>query len=343
VAWLPPLDPAAPIRRQTIPLARIGLPPGANRVYEMRVGYLLGPEGEISTFAVGSGDSCISGLLEAAGISRPLGACANDPSVGVDLGGRIVVLHPSWGTLHVSVAEAPPVDDGGHARRGAPPPAVRKHVRSGPVPGAAHLPVALHEVGSTLAQVHGLAVGAGTRAGAPVVVVVDAAGEAVIAAVDPDRGTLGPEERLRPLSEAALGSSPACTLQKRGEVAARVVLPFEGTIAVATGAQGGAGLVPPASRSSAGALPGVGPGAGTGVAVLRWSRERACLDAVEVPVHDDRFDETPGPYDPHGVLRKIVARFDGKGQAALVLVGMGSETRQRLSCTALLPGHGEAP
>jgi hypothetical protein len=311
VAWLAPLDPTGAIRRQTLSLTRLGLPPGAHRMYDVHVGYLLEPEGDVSTFAVGPSDRCLSGLLETAGISRPLGACAGDPAVGVDLGGRVVVLHPSWRDLHVSAAEAP-LPAG-------------KHARGGLTPRALQLPVALHEVGSTPAEVQGLTFGAGSRAGVPVVVVVDAAGQAMLAPVDPERGTLGAEERLRPLFDAALGSSPACA-GKPGEGTARVVLPFDGEIAVAPGA-----------------LPGVGPSTGSGVAVLRWSRERACLDAVEVPVHDDRFDESPGPYEGHGVLRKIVARFDRKGQAALVLVGPGSETRQRLSCTALLPGHGEAP
>jgi hypothetical protein len=189
--------------------------------------------------------------------------------------------------------------------------------------------VALHEIGRSPASVRGLALGAGVRAGAPVVVVVDAAGEASIAPIDPDRGTIGAEERLRPLREAVLGSSPDCA-GKDPRSFARVVLPFEGTI-----------TVDPAS------LRGVGRSAGTGagVAIVRWSRERACLDAVEIPVRDERLDESPGPYEPHGTLRKIVARFDKgqRGGAVLVEVGPGSEVRQRLACTALLPGSGEAP
>jgi hypothetical protein len=104
------------------------------------------------------------------------------------------------------------------------------------------------------------------------------------------------------------------------------VLPFEGLIAV--------------DRA---ALHGVSPGASAGVAVLRWSRDRACLDGIELPVRDDRFDENPGPYDPSGTVRKIVARFDKKAEAMLLLAGMGTETRQRLTCGALLPGGGEAP
>ena len=91
------------------------------------------------------------------------------------------------------------------------------------------------------------------------------------------------------------------------------------------------------------ALPGVSPASSGGVAVLRWSRDRVCLDAVEIPVRDDRFDETPGPYEPKGSLRKIVARFDAAGRATLVLIGLGSEVRQRLACTALAPARRDAP
>ena len=141
---------------------------------------------------------------------------------------------------------------------------------------------------------HGFVFGAGTRGGAPVVVALDARGDAALAPINPDRGTIGIKERLRPLSEATLGSAPACAPRPDD---ARIVLPFEGAIAV-----------------DRGGLPGVSPSLGTGIAVLRWSRERACLDAVEVPVHDDRFDENPGPYEPHGVLRRIVARFGARAR-----------------------------
>jgi len=171
--------------------------------------------------------------------------------------------------------------------------------------------------------VRGFSFGAGARAGAPVVVVVDAAGQAALASIDPVRGTFGAEEPLRPLTEASLGSSPACA-PRPGE--ARVVLPFEGLLAI--------------DRAS---IRGVSPGPSTGVAVLRWSRDRICLDAVELPVHDDRFDDNPGPYEPTGTLRRIVARFDGKEQATLLLVGPGTEMRQRLSCSGLLSGGGEGP
>ncbi len=192
----------------------------------------------------------------------------------------------------------------------------------------AAVPVALHFLHQNAGEaVTGFSFGAGARRGEPVVVVVDGGGGAALAPIDAAHGTVGAEERLRPLTEAKLGSSPACA-RGAGHAAdeARVVLPFEGLIGI--------------DRRS---IPGVGHCFGTGVAVLRWSRARACLDAVELSVRDDRHDESPGPYETHGTLRKIIARLDGKGQAVLVVVGPGTETRQPLVCTGLAPGLEEAP
>jgi hypothetical protein len=310
LAWVAPLDVTGTLRRLSVPVARLGLPAGTHRAYELRIGYLLAPDGGLEAFSTGYHE-CFGSLLETAGITRPLGACAEDPAVGVDLGGRVVVVHPDFEGLVVSAAEVQPLRP------------------RAPGPGAAFtIPVALHELHRTHAgdAVRGFLFGAGARGGAPVVVVLDGAGEASLASLDAERGTLGAEERLRPITEALLGSAPACA-PRPALVEARVVLPFEGVIGV-----------------DRGSLRGVAPGSSAGVAVLRWSQDRVCLDAVEIPVKDDRFDESPGPYEPHGVLRKIVARFEGRAPAALLLeVSPGTEVRQRLSCTALLPGGGEAP
>ena len=307
IAWLTPLDVTGTIHRVTLPVQRLGLASSRYRTYEVRTGYLLRQDGGLEVFATGWREQCNGTMLEVAGVARPLGACAEDPSVGVDLGGRVVVVHASWG-IGISVAEAPP-------RRGPPG-------RRDPALGTTTIPVALHEIHRTsTGGRRGFAFGAGVRAGAPVVVAVDDAGRASLAPIDPEKGTLGSEERLRPLPEAALGSSPGCA-PRPGE--ARVVLPFENLIGL-----------------DHAALPGVHTSQVAGVAVLRWSAERACLDAVELPVHDDRFDENPGAYEPHGTVRRIIARLDRKAQALLLLVGTGSEVRQKLSCTGVVPGDGE--
>jgi hypothetical protein len=305
LAWVQPLDTTAALRRATVPLTRLGLAPGGQRVHELGLGWLLTPGGGLSTFPVGAREPCLAGLLEAAGIARALGGCAEEASVGVELGGRVILVRAAREAITVSAAELP-----------AP-----RRAGAGPA-----LPVATRElhvthVGGALT---GFTFGVGSRGGAPVLVVLDRSGEASLAPIDPERGTLGAEERLRPLPGAAIGSDPGCA-PRPGE--ATVVLPFEDVIGL--------------DRA---ALRGIYATGGPGVAVLRWSRERACLDAVELPVRDERFDESQGPYEPHGVLRKVIARFDGRGEkrgATLLVVGTGSEVRQRLSCKALVPGAGQ--
>lgn len=308
IGWVPPLDTSAVVRRATVSLARLALVPGGPRAHEARLGWLLTPGGGLATFPVGPPGPCLSGLLELAGISRPLGGCVDDPSVGVDLGGRVILLHAGRDALVISAVEV-------SARLPGP------GARVGPA-----LPVATRELGVTAVggALAAFTFGVGARAGAPVMVVLDRSGEASLAAIDPERGTLGAEERLQTLSRAALGSDPACA--PRADEAT-VVLPFEDLIGLGRKA-----------------LRGIASTGGPGVAVLRWSRERACLDAVELPVRDERFDESQGSYEPQGVLRKIIARFDGHGGhggkrgATLLLVANGSEVRQRLLCSALVPG-----
>ncbi|KYG02651.1 hypothetical protein BE20_50115, partial [Sorangium cellulosum] len=160
-------------------------------------------------------------------------------------------------------------------------------------------------------------------------------GGAVLSPVDPELGELGPEEALAPLGELAAGSAPSCA-PRRGE--ARVVLPFDTEI----------GLAP-------GALPGIAEAGTAGVAVIRWSRDRACLDAVELNVRDERYEADLGFYEPPGVVKKLVARFAGPPPAArlgergepareagggtLVLVQPGQEVRQPVRCTAVVRGR----
>ncbi len=312
LAWITPLDLTGEIHRGAVPLSLLS---SRSRSLDLRLGYLLTPGGGLEVFAANRYGQCHAGLLDWAGMTRPLGACADDPAVGVDLGGRVVTVSRLRDALTVSVAE------------GAPRPGSRGEGPGRPPSGPASLPSALHTVHRTQAggPLEGVVVGAGTRGGVPVVVALDANGDAALAPIDPERGTIGAEERLRPLQEAALGSAPACAPGAARQRDAQVVLPLEGQIAI-----------DPA------ALRGVRAGDGAGVAVLRWSGERVCLDAVEIPVHDDCFDENPGPYEPNGVLRKMVARFDGSPRAPgalLLLVGGGSELRQRLTCTALSPGE----
>jgi hypothetical protein len=283
----------------------------------MHLGWLLAPDGHLDTFATGDGEHCPERFLARLGIARGLGGCAGEPAVGVELGGRVLVVHPAFDQLVVSTAAAPPARARGPGRARAGDP------RAGD-PRAGDPAASLREVGRwpVGASIRAFAFGAGVRAGAAVAVGVDRSGEAALVSVAAERGTLGAEERLRPLSEARLGTDPACAPRPDD---ARVVLPFEGLIGV-----------------DRGGLRGLAPGGGAGVAVIRWSRDRVCLDAVEVPVHDERFEEGPRSHPPSGTVRKLMVRTGarGEGRGLLLSVSPGAEVRQRVVCQGVKAGGG---
>ncbi len=296
IAWIPPLSLAAPIRRVTLSLAAPGLVLPSQRPFDARLGYLLDPRGNLELFPLGLRETCLAGVLDRAGVTRPFGTCAGDRAVGVDLGDRVILAQPSLDALLLSTAAS-------SAR-----------------------PSALRELARTpVATTRGFSFGIGARGTAPILVTVDVLGEAALAPIDPDRGTLGAPERLRSLPALALGSDAACKgPSPSGE--ARVVFPFESSIGL--------------DRA---ALPGVLSMGTGGVAVIRWSKERACLDAVEIAVRDERYDAELSSDDPAGAVRKVVARFGGEragkgGNAGLVLIIGGSEIRQPLVCAEIAPG-----
>ncbi len=292
LAWVPPLDLAAPIHRATISLARAGVSTNM-RVYEMRVGYLLNERGGLDVIPVGYRDQCMAPVLDLAGISRPIGGCIEDRAVGVEASGKLYFVQPLREGFAVHMAFA-------KRERGSAAGALRELAKT--------------ETGLTT---RGFALGAGVRGGAPFVVVVDAIGGASLVPIDPERGTLGKEETLKPLTAALVGSDKGCSGASPGEV--RVALSFDSEIGM--------------SRASMPTLSNTGT---TGIAVVRWSSTRVCVDAVEINVRDERYDDNLSPYDPAGTLRKVIARLNGakKGaEATLLLVGLGSEIRQRLSCS----------
>lgn len=295
VGWFAPFDVTARLRRGTIPgsLLDPAQGQGPRRVHDLRVGWLLGAKGP-EILPVDRGSFCGERALVAGGLVRPLGFCAEDGALGVEIGDRLFVLAASRHelTLHTAAVDRRPRPGKG-AAPALPMPLTR---------------LAAHPV----SRLREFLLGAGARGASPVVVVVDQAGNASLAPLDPERGTLGAEETLRPLPEALLGSDPACAPRPDD---ARVLLPLEGQISL--------------DRA---ALRGLSAAPGIGVAVLRWSSARACLDGVEIPVRDERFDENAGYYEPPGALRKIVARFDGGARAILVEAALGQEMRQKLRC-----------
>lgn len=320
VAWVAPLDLAGTIQRVSMPLGQLGLGAPVFRGRDVKLAYLLDPASGLDAIATGSREACLAGLLDTAGVTRPVGGCAEEPSVGVDLGGRIFTLHPRSDTLVVSAAEAPP-------RRRPKEGAVRPRGAAEAV--EAKLPLALHDLARTPlgGNSQGFTFGAGVRAGAPVAILVDIHGTASLAAIDATSGALAAEEPLASLTSLALAGDAACASARANE--ARVVLPFTSAIGIDTAS-----------------LPGVFATGLAGVAVLRWSKERACLDAIEIGIRDERYDIESS--EMPGVLRKLMARFDtpgakGRGTASLLLVTHGTEVRQPLACTRILPGPASGP
>src|SRR5262249_7028139 len=122
-----------------------------------------------------------------------------------------------------------------------------------------------------------LAFAIGEQRGVPVAVAVEGDGQAVLAPIDLEHGGFGAEQRLAPPSELVPSTQARCRGEGQGE--ARVVLAYDAAIALAD--QGTPGI----------AASGVG-----GVAVVRWSAARACLDAIEMAVRDERYEQDPGLY-----------------------------------------------
>jgi hypothetical protein len=317
LAWVAPLDLTGAIRRATLSLANVLAGKAARRFYEVRLGYLLSDRGSVQPFALGSPEVCAAPLLDGAGVTRPLGGCLGDPSVAVALEAR---------------------HRGASCGRDACPPLARVLAarvrgdalvlssietsieRSSPKPGSVPHPAASsHEIGRIGVPVGARArlLGLGVRRSEPVLVAIDADGETILAPIDDERGTLGPEEPLASLRSAILASDPSCESKAPDE--ARILVSFEGEIGLAGDA-----------------LPGVASAGSQGFVVARWSRDRVCLDALEIPVHDERFESDPGGYEPPGTVRKIVvAPRDSNARsldASLLEIGNGFEIRQPLRC-----------
>jgi hypothetical protein len=300
IGWIPPLDPDAPIRHATLPLSRMSGTSG--RIYEARIGYIIDRAGTVQAINTGNPDRCPAPLLDEAGVTQALGGCAEDPSVGVVLDDRILLLHAGPAVQVISSAMRPPA-----IPRKAPA-----------------VPIALRELRRTAISPNArrFTFGAGLRKGVPVAIAVDTAGHARLSPIDPENGTPGPEETLASLAELIPATDPRCARME----AARVVLPLKTEI----------GLAP-------GSVPGVLASGSFALAVIRWSKEAACLEAVEVSVRDERHENDVSSYEPWGTFRKVIARFepgksgrsnqDGQGaNASLVVVQPGTEIRQRLRC-----------
>jgi hypothetical protein len=300
IAYLPLFDLSTPIKRATVPLSRLG--PTPFHPFEVRLGYLLDEKGAVRPVVTYSFGRCAAPLVDEAGLTLPIGGCADDPTVGVLLGGRALLLHHGNGSQSVSVVDLPEDKGGRRGDRAPVTPGARRELWRRDLPS----------------EGREFTMGAGLRKGAPVAIAIDASGEAVLAAVDPERGTFGAEEHIAPLAELLPANDPRCAARPDDT---RVVLPFDTEI----------GLAP-------GALPGVTATGSAGVAVLRWSSARVCLEQAEIAVRDERYEPEVGYYDPPGTVRKLLVRFDGArgpGRATLAVMLYGAEIRQPVLCDGI--------
>ncbi|MEZ4306524.1 MAG: hypothetical protein R3F14_00530 [Polyangiaceae bacterium] len=271
LAWVDPLDLDGVIHRASIPLSRAGVTL-THRPYEIHLGYVMDEEGRIDVIPTGPKDQCVGPVLEEAGAVLKVGSCLEDPSMGVRIKDRILLGTARWSSFAISALDLPSVGT-----------------------GAAAVGSALKELRAvrTPSSFRGFTAGIGVRAGLPVGVAVDGAGQAVLAPIDPSDGYIGEAELLAPLTDLRVATDPRCpTADRLADREARVLLPFEALVGL-----------------SEDSLPGVIASGTAGVAIVRWSPDLACLESVEMTVKDDRFDPDGNNYEPPGSLRKLIARF----------------------------------
>jgi len=132
-----------------------------------------------------------------------------------------------------------------------------------------------------------------------------------VAALDPRAGTPGPVEALAGWSTLTAGGDPRCRALRGGWSALLVLDPSA------------------AVRLDAAALPGVTLG-NRGLALVRWGKERVCLDALDAAVVDPRRRGSTAP------AARMVARFAGAGRAGAALVS--ADLTQGLACAVAPPG-----
>jgi hypothetical protein len=304
-SWLEPFDATGRITRETVDLAGLDLqhPP-----YRIQFGAVTTEGGGLRTMVIGSQYACPAALLERLEVIRPMSGCHSDPSVGVEVSGGVLFFSAEHGGLSVEgigprfgrgSAQIPhdPSSSGGRSSSGA-----LSLLRRG-------------WIGSLDRRL-----AAGYRDGVPVIVAVDAEGEAMAASFDPEARTLGPEVPLAPFSSVELGDAPGCRGADKGE--ARVTMTLSDEIGIAPGG-----------------LPGVVALGTGGFAALRWSPRRVCLDAVDIEIQDERWQQYLQRYVPHNASRRLVGRFapGGGERAALVVVEPGAELVQPIRCSQVGP------
>lgn len=302
--YISPFDTTGTVRRTSVPMSRLE---GEDRLmHELRLAFVMNGS-TVWPVAADRFMRCSAPLTDEAGVTVPFGTCLEDPSVGTVIDGRVFLVHPdgpqfimsTYAKLVVSTADVN-VDGSG---KNKPRVTNLKELSTTQVPGA----------------VLRYKFAAGRRGKIPVAVAVDTAGNATLAPIDPTTGKFGAEEPLVSLAKLQLGNSPSCT-EKPDD--AQVLLVFTTEI----------GLL---SR----VLQGVRETDQGGVAVLRWSKERVCLDAIDMTVVDERHEADAMLHVSQGPLRRLIARFDkpSQGKGTLSVVSYGMELKQSIQCEGASP------
>lgn len=302
--FMPLFDLAAPVRRASVPLSKLE---GDERIsHEMRLGFIL-DEKNVWPVAAERYSRCTAPLSDAAGLTMPLGTCVDDPSNGVIIDGRAYLVHQDlmiygpgrYSSLAITTADITADRSGKTLPRGSNVKLLAKHHVSGSI------------------QRYKFA--SGRRGKTPVLVALEADGNATLTTIDPTRGTLGPEEPLVSLSKLQLGTDPRCA---EAPDDARVLLVF--THEIGLNSQN---------------LPGIRDTEHGGLAILRWSKQRVCLDAIDINVNDERYEADLMIHVPQGPIRKLVAHFNkpNSGQGTLALITYATEVRQPVVCEGTSP------
>jgi hypothetical protein len=302
--YVPLFDLAAPVRRASIPLSKLD---GDERFsHEIRLGFVLDGT-TVWPVAAERFSRCPAPLVDEAGLTVPFGACVDDPTVGVAVDGRVFLVHAEatndmrseYAEIVVSTADLTTDRSGKTKPRGTNLKKLATHHVSGGI------------------QRYKFATG--LRGKTPVVVAIDAAGNATLAPIDSTSGSIGAEEPLVSLAKLQLGNDARCS-DSPDDV--RVLFPF--TTEIALQPQG---------------LPGIRDTEHGGIAILRWSKQRVCLDAIDMTVHDERHEADLMVHISQGPIRKIVARFDkpNVGKGTLAVITHGTEVRQPVVCEGAAP------
>lgn len=302
--FMPLFDLATPVRRATVPLSKLE---GDERIsHEIRLGFILA-ENAVWPVAAERFSRCPAPLSDAAGLTMPLGVCVDDPSTGIVVDGKAYLVHPDvmaygpsrFSSLGITTADFTADRTGKTLPRGS-------NVKT----------LATHHVSGSI---HRYKFAPGRRGKTPMLVSIEANGNATATSIDPTRGTLGPEEPLVSLSKLHLGTDARCA-----EAPDDIQVLFVFTHEIGLHSQN---------------LPGVRDTDYGGLAILRWSKQRVCLDAIDTNVNDERFEADLMIHVPQGPIRKLVARFDktNAGKGSVALVTYATEVRQPIVCEGASP------